>query len=485
MGKSLSRIRCHPACGPACFGINVDMPEYGDAERGVATDDSHEVNVPLRETTARSTGYRHAPRSCAEVPSSDSSQTMDQLAACIRMNFCKSRRAQILSGICALVVVLLLLALAKVLIEIRSMRMSEGLTGVDEPSVSLKYDCEDGLNVWEVDWSTRKMDWCCWNYGVGCMHFNCEGHETSWTDLQSKWCCEVRGMGSECVAMTLAFDCGQDLGSWKSWRPEKKQWCCDYQGLGCGEEFEDSKEKASVAKAAADAAPKAPGEAQSESGSPGSVSTTLFTKCQSECVIDEVQATCSDWVVDFAKVAYRGQHNACGQAYSLTRVKCGKACDECPIDLINCEFLNSLPPKNPDADESLEGGAVAESRAKSILAITTTTTTLEDRCTEDCVVDGTRNSCADWVMAFARQAYRGRPDICPQAYTRMRVECRTACSRCALDAIDCKAINGLPQPPTTQTDMTTTEAVTTTTPLAAKAVFIYTTTTTTDRKSVV
>ncbi|CAE7892665.1 unnamed protein product, partial [Symbiodinium microadriaticum] len=44
--------------------------------------------------------------------------------------------------------------------------------------------------------------------------------------------------------------------------------CCDYQGLGCGEEFEDSKEKASVAKAAADAAPKAPGEAQSESGSP-------------------------------------------------------------------------------------------------------------------------------------------------------------------------------------------------------------------------
>ena len=27
--------------------------------------------------------------------------------------------------------------------------------------VSENTEPEDGLNVWEVEWSTRKMDWCC------------------------------------------------------------------------------------------------------------------------------------------------------------------------------------------------------------------------------------------------------------------------------------------------------------------------------------
>ena len=49
----------------------------------------------------------------------------------------------------------------QVLIEIRSMRMSEGLTGVDEPSVSsvsLKYDCEVRFPGLRVLWASEARD---------------------------------------------------------------------------------------------------------------------------------------------------------------------------------------------------------------------------------------------------------------------------------------------------------------------------------------
>jgi len=76
--------------------------------------------------------------------------------------------------------------------------VAEDATGVAKPGKEA-FDCQDGLDNFEVLWSEEKKHWCCQHKEAGCLP---------------------------------PFDCNDAPDGW-AWPAMKKEWCCEHEKRGC------------------------------------------------------------------------------------------------------------------------------------------------------------------------------------------------------------------------------------------------------------
>jgi len=127
------------------------------------------------------------------------------------------------------------------------------------------YDCDDGLDNWQDEWTDQKIKVCCLHM-AGCPTtkrgstttsvvtsttkldedttptsfdgpelFDCESGLWAWKgwpEEKQTWCCNHHGRA--CVQNDKPFDCQHWLDIWQEgWTKEKKEWCCKNEQLGC------------------------------------------------------------------------------------------------------------------------------------------------------------------------------------------------------------------------------------------------------------
>mmetsp|Transcript_22714 Transcript_22714/g.59935 ORF Transcript_22714/g.59935 Transcript_22714/m.59935 type:complete len:400 (+) Transcript_22714:73-1272(+) len=81
------------------------------------------------------------------------------------------------------------------------------------------FDCDEGLDTWQVGWTEAKQAWCCENTDKGC---------TSTTGAPP---------GAELPQPREGpFDCIVGINVWQNaWTVAKKTWCCAHEGKACSE----------------------------------------------------------------------------------------------------------------------------------------------------------------------------------------------------------------------------------------------------------
>jgi len=130
------------------------------------------------------------------------------------------------------------------------------------------YDCDKDFLTWEEDWSKKKREFCCEEFGRSCETetivlpetsptspptppptgdpFNCAiGAENTWIKAKHEWCCRVHHRGCPPPPPTPPpttsprppadpFNCAEGFANWHAgWSVAKKDWCCRVHGKGC------------------------------------------------------------------------------------------------------------------------------------------------------------------------------------------------------------------------------------------------------------
>lgn len=102
------------------------------------------------------------------------------------------------------------------------------------------FDCKEGYNPLNTDWTSDKRRWCCRYMRRGCSDgisvkpYDCsDGLAREWSDSKKVWCCTSENKGCEWTT-SAPFDCSAGYNNWQmGWSLSKMDWCCGNLGLGC------------------------------------------------------------------------------------------------------------------------------------------------------------------------------------------------------------------------------------------------------------
>lgn len=102
-------------------------------------------------------------------------------------------------------------------------------------TTTLEFDCKEGEESWESNWTTEKKQYCCRMEEIACDPYNCfEGEMPDWPKPKADWCCDKLNLACTESSSPRSFDCWEDVMQWDTkWSKEKREYCCETHELGC------------------------------------------------------------------------------------------------------------------------------------------------------------------------------------------------------------------------------------------------------------
>mmetsp|Transcript_53502 Transcript_53502/g.153568 ORF Transcript_53502/g.153568 Transcript_53502/m.153568 type:complete len:365 (-) Transcript_53502:249-1343(-) len=155
---------------------------------------------------------------------------------------------------------------------------------------------------------------------------------------------------------------------------------------------------------------------KTETATTTSVTTTTITTttntCSSQCVVNDVAATCTDHIQQTSLVDYLGDLHSCDKAQKVIAEQC-PVCGGCPAHEAGCDVLE-LPPTPPP----------------------TTIMPAGQSCEAVCVLGGQPATCSSRIAWSVDNVFGKKPGSCQQAHDMVLDQC-SICGGCNLVDTTC------------------------------------------------
>lgn len=266
-----------------------------------------------------------------------------------------------------------------------------------------RFNCTEGSEDWERNWTLFKKRWCCANYESGC--------PTPHTTL-------------------APFDCSDGYATWQTaWPARKRHWCCKQAARGCSPSDNATSESRTALRGKSENLTAATTTATSmttvaAAAGATTLLTTLVTLGSTKEAALVAAITPPSFDCDQSFGTWRDDWSPKQQVWCCQRGGRGCAFD-CRASILNWQEEWSIAKKTWCCLSAAPGGAGCSQQVMRNMG-----------CDAKCSLDGTWDTCSNHMQHAAIHEFGSQAGACSKAYSGVLQVC-PSCSVCSAANDEC------------------------------------------------